>query len=1021
MKKRVIFILSCLLLSMGFITAQTTQITGIVVEENGEPVIGASVVVKGTTTGTITDVDGHFSLGVPADKKTLVFSLVGMKSVEQQAAPGMRVVMREDSQVLEEIVVTGYGVTKKTAFTGSATVIDSKKITARTDADFTKSLQGSVTGLNMTGSSSAPGAMGAITIRGVGSYNASTSPLFIVDGTPLIAEEMAMSASNKQIFSPMANINPADIENITVLKDAAATAIYGSRAANGVIVITTKNGSSDKLSINLRLKKGFTKMAPVKNDYKLLNDEEWLDAWAKGILNSDKYEDGANKQNYSYNDAYQLALNEATNTYGYRGFDTDWVDAVTRTGNVDEYSIDFSGKSGNTSYFASGGYFRNEGVIINTGVERYTGRFNLSTKYKFITFGVNMSGASSTSKGSPTSTAYANPLVAVYGAVNPVTPIYNEDGTYNLDAYYNPVALNDVGRGDIRRQKFTSLNVNPYVSLDLSNGFYWKTSLGYSMIDMNEYQFWSLLSPQGVQYNGLGQKYNETRKNITITNTLNWLHTFNNVHNVNILLGQEAIKNSYYHEYYAASNFALEGYRDMISAAEYQGAEDLRKEKRLNSFFMNAEYDYMNKYYASASLRRDGASTFGVDNRWGTFWSIGGKWRISEEPFMENVNKYLSNLALRTSYGSVGNSETTDWYAAKGFYKFGYNYNSQPGMRPMSVDNRDLGWEGKYKFDVGFDALLFDRVNITFDYFDERTKDMLFSVPVSMTTGLKDYMKNIGEMKNSGIELGINANVFQNRDWNITLYANMTASKNKMTKTPNGEDVVPSTVTITQVNRSNYAVIRQGYSFNSFYLREWAGVDPETGKPLWYKKDGTTTSVYNEAERRIVGNADPNIYGGFGLNVAYKGFDLGADFTYSQGNKVYGDGLRFDLQVGNDKYGNVTRYVYENAWTPENRYTNVPEFIFGDTSGANNHSSRFLMDGSYLRLQTLTFGYTIPKYLTNKWYLNNIRLYASVENLFTITADDYIGFDPAVTQRGGGQSWVYPTSRTFMFGLNIGF
>ncbi|MDR3058260.1 MAG: SusC/RagA family TonB-linked outer membrane protein, partial [Prevotella sp.] len=526
MKKRVMLILSCLFLSIGFITAQTTRVTGVVIDDIGEPVVGASVVVKGTTVGTITELDGTFSINVPEGRNTLVFSLVGMQAVESRVSPNMKVTLKSNETALDEIIVTGYGVTKKTAFTGSASVIDSKVITARTDADFTKSLQGSVTGVMLNGNSSAPGASGSITIRGVGSYNASTSPLYIVDGTPLITEEMAMSSANKQIFSPMANLNPADIENITVLKDAAATAIYGSRAANGVIVITTKNGSADKLSINLRLKKGFTKMAPVKDGYKLLNDKEWLDAWAKGIVNSG--------EQTSYESAYQAALTAAKDEYGYRGVNNDWVDAVTRTGNVDEYSIDFSGKSGNTSYFASGGYFKNEGVIIATGVERYTGRFNLNTKYKFITFGANLSGSSSTSNGAPTSSAYVNPLVAVYGAVNPMTPIYNEDGSYNLDAYYNPVAINDHSKGDLRRQKFNSLNVNPYIALDLSHGFYWKSSVGYNMLDLNEYQFWSNLNPQGANYNGLGQKYNETRKGLTFTNTLNWLHTFGNVHSLNL-------------------------------------------------------------------------------------------------------------------------------------------------------------------------------------------------------------------------------------------------------------------------------------------------------------------------------------------------------------------------------------------------------------------------------------------------------------------------------------------------------
>lgn len=1013
MKKRVMLILSCLFLSVGFILAQSTKISGTVVDGNGETVIGAAVVVKGTTIGVSTGVDGDFSIDVPDGKKVLVFSMIGMQTTEANISQNMKVVMQYNDKVLDEVVVTGYGVTKKAAFTGSATTIDSKVITSRTDADFSKSLQGTVTGLQLGGSSAAPGAGTSMTIRGVGSYNANTSPLFIIDGTPMITDNMAMSASNKQTFSPLANINPSDIESVTVLKDAAATAIYGSRAANGVIIVTTKRGAGEKMSINLNIKKGFTKMAPIKKEYELVNDKEWLDIWAKGTVNAGAATD--------YNAAYAEVLQIAHNDFGYRDFDTDWTDAVTRTGNVDEYSLDFSGKSGSTNYFASGSYFRNDGVILNTGMKRYTGRLNLESKYKFITFGANLSGSSSVSKGTPTSSAYTNPLVAVYGAVNPVTPIYNEDGTYNLDAYYNPVAINDEARGDIRSQKFFTFNVNPYVMLDLSNGFYWKTSLGYNMTDMNEYQFWSTLNPQGAQNKGLGQKYNETRKNLTLTNTLNWMHTFNKVHNVNFLLGQELIKYSYYHEYYAASNFALEGYRDMAAAAEYQGAENIREEKSIASFFLNAQYDYENKYYASASIRRDGASTFGADNRWGTFWSVGAKWRISEEKFMADVKDYISNLSLRASYGSVGNSETSNWYAARGFYSFGYNYNNQPGMRPTSVDNKDLGWEGKYKFDVGFDVLLFDRVNLTFDYFDERTKDLLFDVPVSMTTGMSSYMKNIGEMKNSGIELGINANIFQNKDWRISMYANLTAAKNKMIKTINGEDIIPSTITLTEVNRSDYAIIRQGYSFNSFFLKEWAGVDPETGKPQWYGENNVITNDWNKAERRIVGNADPKISGGFGLNVAFKDFDLSANFTYSQGNKVYGSGLKFDLQVGNDKHGNVSRYVYENSWTPENKYTNVPRFVLGDTSGANNHSTRFLMDGSYLRLQSLTLGYSLPKKLISKAMLSNVRLFASADNLFTIFADDYIGFDPTITQKGGGQAWAYPSSRTFTFGLNIGF
>lgn len=436
----------------------------------------------------------------------------------------------------------------------------------------------------------------------------------------------------------------------------------------------------------------------------------------------------------------------------------------------------------------------------------------------------------------------------------------------------------------------------------------------------------------------------------------------------------------------------------------------MTKASTLSSFFMNAEYNYNNKYYGSASFRYDGSSRFGANNKWAPFWSVGAKYRISEEAFMEETKDWLSDLTVRGSYGTVGNQDI-GYYAAMGLYSYGYSYNSKPGAVPTQIANPDLKWETVAKADLGLHAVLFDRFTVEMDYYNQRTKDMIFEVPLSYTSGFESVLKNIGEMENQGFEFLINSNVMKTKDfrWDVNLTG--TFNRNKIIKLATDKPI-ENTTTIRKV----------GEAYNTFYMAEYAGVDPETGSPLWYKgKEGKeTTSNINEAGQRIVGSADPKFYGGIGMNFKYKNFDLSADVSYTLGNKVYNSGFSYDMQVGHYFLGPVSNYVYENRWQKPGDITNVPKFEAGNSSSAEANSTRFLMDGSYLRMKSVVLGYTLPSKLLSKAGISNLRVYASADNLFTITSSDYIGFDPQ-TRPTGFQSWSYPVPTNIMFGLNLGF
>ena len=930
---------------------------------------------------------------------TLVISFIGMQSQEVKIKSNVNVVLKSDAEVLDEVVVTGYGVQRKASFTGAASIVGEEAIAKKNDANFVKVLEGSVPGVQMNNSTSMPGVWGSVYIRGRASLNSGTQPLYVIDGMPVNSDTDAISTSDNNMVDPMSSINPADIESITVLKDAAATAIYGSRAANGVIVVTTKKGSEGKFNLNLDIKQGFVSMG--NNNMDFANAEESMKLFTDGLT---AYQGGDWQENYNY---------LADNYFGWdRKTSTDWMDAITRKGYYQDYNLSAQGRNGNTGYYVSLGYLNTDGLIIGSDMERFSGRMNLDSKFKWATIGVNTSYSYSTQNGFSLSTggSMSSPLTAAISSQTPMDPVYDSEGNYNNINMYNPVALMDEDTGELNENKMQTINLNPYLQVDFGLGIYAKTTLGVNLTDLRQYQYWSALyNPQAMDYNGLGQQYNSRNTVITWNNVVGWNHKFADKHDVSVMLGQEMQKKSYFYEYYAKSDFpfADSGMRDLTTAGTEQGSEYYKKEARLASYFMDAHYSYADKYYLSGSYRRDGSSVFGSDTRWGNFWSVGGKWRISGEDFL-NGNNVITNATLRASYGTVGNQDI-DWYAARGFYGAGYNYNQTPGMIPVSISNQELTWEVSKKFDIGFDLSLWHRLHFTFDFYNEITSDALFQVPLSMTTGMTETYKNIGKIRNHGIEFSVNANILQTKDWTWSAYANLTWNENEVVKLSTDEPI-----------EYTFQIIEEGRPYTQFKMKEYAGVDRETGKPLWYLNEtgNETTNDYNAAAKRYVGDADPNVLGGFGTNLRWKDIDFGLSFNYRLGGKVYNSGAAFT------GFGMAFRTPLEdvalNSWTEENKDAKYPQYIYKDPYNATSTSSRFLYSGDYLRISNLTLGYTLPKKWTTKILIQRLRAYISVDNLYTFTASDFVGYNPE-TSANGVIAWQYPATRTFIGGIQLTF
>ena len=1016
MKKVIGLFVFLLMLGIQTSFAQTHQVTGTVTDKSdGSPLPGVAVVIKGTQTGTATDINGKYSLSVNSNA-VLIFSFVGMQTQDVNVGTKtvVNVSMVAASIGMDEVIVTGYGTTKKGSFTGAAAVVGSDEIVRQTDANPIKALEGTVPGLQLSIGSGQPGAPATIFIRGRNSYNSGTQPLYVIDGVPIESARMGMRDSEGQNMSPLATLNPSDIESMTVLKDATATSIYGARAANGVIVITTKKGKQGKVRVNLSIKAGFETLPSFTDNYKLLNQNEYVELMTEGLVN--RYGWSAQDAEETLYDQFDLVPGEGANV--------NWFDEVTRHGMIQDYNIDISaGGENETSakYYLSFNYFKNQGIVIGKDLERYSGRFNLEqAPSKIVKYGFNSTFSYTNINMGAGGGYYSDPITLAYGKMNPLIAVYNAQGDWNFEnTVYNPVAQRSK-YGDKSNGKQYRALISPFVTINFTPDLSFTSRGGLDLYSLKEFGTWSFLQPQGKDMRGMGEQGTTTRTLLSITNTLNWVKNFDQ-HHVNLMIGQEAQHTRDNSSYLAGSNYPVE-YLNQIDLAAVPGSASTTLDNvALASFFFNGQYDYANKYYVSASVRGDGSSRFGENNRWAAFYSVGARYRISAEKFMEGAQDWLSNLTVRASYGTSGNQEVGgSWYASRSLYGFGYNYNGAPGSARSQAGNPDLKWEQTKKFNVGLDLGLFDnRLNIEVDYYLHKTTDMVFNVPISRVTGLTSIPQNVGELQNKGIEFTVNANLIRTDkvNWNLTLVGG--ANKNEIKKLSTN---LPIEGSIT--------IVEPGQDIYTFKMKEWAGVNPETGGPQWWivnrDQNGNEvsrekTTNYNLATKEYVGQASPKFLGSISSNLNMYGFDLALQFNYSLGGKIYGDNLRYDEQCGNAGFQNTTQWVYKNRWQKPGDITDVPKFSYGNASGANSSSTRFLMKGDYLKIKNITLGYTIPQDIVKKIKLGSVRVYVSSDNLYTFANKDYRGFDPAGIAADGFQWWNYPTPRNVMFGLNIGF
>lgn len=1004
MKKLVLFAVSLLLLGVQVAWAQRT-ISGKVTsadEPMGHPQV--AVKVPGTSTGTVTNFDGEFTLSVPDGVSKLEFSCLGLTTkIVDITGSFMTVKMDATAIALTEVSITGYGVSRKAATTGAAAQIEGDVVKKSTESNVINGLQGNVAGLQISASTGQPGAPTSARIRGTSSVNSGNAPLYVIDGVPVSNGGYGMYTYT----DPLASLNPEDIENISVLKDASATSIYGSRASNGVIVITTKKGSEGKTQFSLNAKIGMSTSPFVKHNFQKINADEYREYLVELKRNADPLLSSSDERILSgmKNDfsGYDI-LTQGT---------TDWWDAVTRIGIIQDYSLAASGGNDKYNFFASVGYFNNQGFVIGTDFTRYSARLNLDYKpTKWLTFGMNLSGAYAEVNTVPNSLAYASPIWSAM-SMRPTDPVKIKDAQTGEEKWYdgfnegyNPVAIyKDENHNVAFQQQYKAL-FSPYLRVQFYKNVFFQTKIGIDFVTVKEKNIWSpTVDPQGAQMNGLVQRTDETSAVMTITNTLNWMPTIAEKHNLNFLVGQEAQRFNEYSDYMSGFNYALPELMDIANAVE-TSASSATSNAALASYFANVEYDYDGKYYLSASVRGDGSSRFG-DTKWGAFWSVGGKYRISAENFMASTQSWLNNLTLRVSYGTTGN-QNVGYYAAQALYSTG-RYGGLTALVPGSLGNPNLTWESRNKFDVGLEFSVFDRLTVEVDYYNDITDDMIFGVPLSAACGFSSLTTNIGKMRNQGVELQINALLMNRRNFQWTLAINLTSNDNKVLKLATDDPII-----------GGFQILEEGKSTSEFYLREWAGVDPATGRPRWYDKDGNYVFNYNEAAPRYLGSADPKIYGGISTRFDFYNVDVSLQFNYSYGNKLFINDLRYMEGLGERMTSPITYYVFDNRWKNPGDETDVPQVRWGGNNGADGWSSRQIVDASYFRIKSIMIGYTLPKKHAQKAYLSSFRAYVSIDNLYTVTSKNFRGFDPEAGL-GMSQAANYPLPINYTLGINVGF
>ena len=979
MKRKFMLLLTCLFIGIGLVTAQVTKVTGTVIsEEDGLPVVGASILVKGTAVGTVTDMDGKFQLpNVPSSAKTLVISFIGMKSQELPIKQTMNVILKPDTETLEEVVVLGYGSGKKIgSIVGSVAKVNSEKLSAKPVANAMDALQGQVSGLQVYTSSGEPGSSSSSYIRGVGSLTADNEPLYVLDGTPVSSSVMVM-------------MNPNDFESVTVLKDASATSIYGSRAANGVIYITTKRGKiGEKAVITASGNYGTARLARrVSNP---MNSTELL----------------------NYQLSHGIIKQETYDKYINSGIDTNWEDYFFKD-DAPTYQANLSiqGGSNKTMYYVSGSYYFQDGITPRSEYNRYTFRSNLESRpTDWLRFGANFGATYDEQQTSLFTYQGSNNLNGgIFGTIlNPTyyNP-YGEDGS-KLDVIpdlnrYSPYYLSDKQPSS---SNTAQLDGTAFIQLNPIEGLTIRSQFGIEAYDFRQTSKRLASHPNATQG---GYTYEAFRRNakLTITNTAEYNFKIKDIHDFTILIGQEGIKNDY-QRFGSETTGQSDDRLSMLeagTAATLLGADenDLYTYQFL-SFFGRINYALNDKYFADFSIRNDASSRFGKDNRNAIFMSGGLMWNMKKESFLEDVN-FLSDLKLKASIGTTGNSSIGNY---DHLALVGTNlYNAQGGWKINTPGNGDLGWEKQTLANIGIEASFWNKYRIELTYYNKKTSNMLMDVPVPYTSGFSSITQNVGSMTNSGVEIAVSLDLLKTKDWFVGFNMNYAYNKNKITELFYGYD---------EWAMPNYLVSYNVGEPVQYYMAEWAGVDPADGQQMWYipGTDGETTKEYDEELlQQATGKkryAPHN--GGFGLNVSWKGLSLNADFAWVLGKYMVNNDYYFAANPYNFAGYNQSKDVL-NEWKEPGDITDIP--AYGNVMQFDTH---LLENASFLRLKNISLSYTLPKnWLLPTKVIQGVRIMATARNLFTIT--NYKGADPELdTNLTYG---AYPNTKQFTIGAELTF
>ncbi len=958
-----------LTLFTGSLWAQTFSVSGIVTSSaDKKPMPGATVQVKGTQNGAITDINGSFRVEAAPDA-ILVFTFIGM--IPQEIPVGGRklinVEMAGNKVDLGEVIVVGYSTTSKKLISGSVETVGEKELRNIPMRTIDGVLQGRAAGVSVIQNSGTPGGQNSIKMRGGSSILASNQPLIVIDGVPTITGSFGQIGYSGQEIDAMSDLNPDDIETFTILKDASATAIYGARASNGVILITTKKGNLQQTSVNLSTSYGWQTM-PKERIPKLMNAAQW---------------------------------NEFKGT-DVQGTDTDWMKEITQVAPTSNTELSVSSGNDKTRLFISGNYYSQDGTVRSTSFDRYSGRINVDHKLlRNLTLGGGVSMTYSKNRRVEGDQTLYGPLPNAL-SLPAIYPVYNADGTYDENGpYANPIAIIN----ETVNVAYTNRNNgNIYLEYKFLDGFTFTSKWSADIYSLREHEYDPITTAQGKKYDGLGIDGTTYVSNLVGSNVLQYVKSINKTHNFEALAGISFEKYARRTTYIEAVGFPNEYFQYITSAATIRTASAYALDRGMNSYFGQFKYNYKYKYLFTLTARADGSSKFGSNNRFGYFPAASVAWRVSEEPFMKSF-PVISDLKLRASMGLTGNDGIPD-FASLALYNGGFNYTKQSGIAPTNLPNPDLKWETTLQTGFGIDlGLLNDRISLVADVYYNRTHDLLLARPLPSSSGFTTITSNIGELENKGVEFVLNTvNLKGNFSWTTSF--NFSANRNKVLKMYGGQP-------ITDNGRGNNWVM-EGEPIGVFVGYKCLGVDPTTGNLVY--ADLNHDGIITTDDREIIGNPNPHFTLGLTNTFSYKGFDFSFFLHSIYGNDIF-NGTRIYIE-GPTELDNQTTNVLRR-WQKPGDITDIPRI------GDDKKSSRFIENGSFLRIKNVTFGYNLPKSLCKQLWLKSARIYVSGQNLYTFTT--YSGMDPEVNYAStdnvimGTDFFTYPQSRTILVGLNVGF